>query len=263
VFGISASAAWMLAYLLAGLVAAGGWLWWWARALPAAGHQGGAPQAEEGLRRRARGEGLQLFPATVAHSGTLRIDRLILVALASTAALGLYATVSTMVELLTWPLLMYADSRLGLWRQAHERGTLALRRVLIVAALYALVAAGVVTVVLRLILVPLLGGQYAAALPLILPLAIAAAVCGLSELFVNALTAVGRGRLTAVVEVAGLVVSVVAYVLLIERFGALGAAYGSLIGYTTCLALAGLLLVRVRRAPLPARTMPPMHDLPG
>jgi O-antigen/teichoic acid export membrane protein len=50
------------------------------------------------------------------------------------------------------------------------------------------------------------------------------------------------------VETVTLIISVAAYVVLIGRYGALGAAYGSLVGYTSCLALAAVLLTRIRRA---------------
>ena len=252
------SAAWMLAYVLAGALPGAGWLWWWSRTAAGADDTPG-PDHE---RRRARREGLQLLPATVAHSGTLRLDRLILAGLASTAALGHYAAVATITELITWPLLVFADSRLGLWRQAHDRGTLSLRGVLGLAVGYAIVAGTVVAVALHLLLLPLLGSDYADALPLIVPLVVAAAVFGISQMLITALTATRHGPLSSVVEMVGLAVSVIAYVTLIGRFGALGAAYGSLVGYGSCLVLAALLLVIVRRNRVAPRGMPPPGTAP-
>ena len=69
-----------------------------------------------------RREGLALFPAALSNMAMLRADRLALPVLASTSALGLYAAVATMTELLAWPLRAYADSRLGKWRAAHREG---------------------------------------------------------------------------------------------------------------------------------------------
>lgn len=238
------SASWMASYLVAGVIPTVGWFLWCAHrraeSYPLAG------VAEPPRRSRARREGLQLLPATIAHNGTLRLDRLVLVGLASTEALGLYAAVATMTELIAWPLMAYADSRLGVWRQAHDRGRLSLRPVLVGALCYGLVASVFAAGAVRLLMVPLLGERYAPALPLVIPLVIAAVVTGISQLLITALTAVHRGRLSSAVEVVGLVVSVVSYVVLIGQFGALGAAYGSLIGYTTCLVLAGVLLARIR-----------------
>ncbi|WP_028925034.1 lipopolysaccharide biosynthesis protein [Pseudonocardia acaciae] len=236
------SSAWMAGYLVAGALPALVWFVWSTRRRAEPAGDDAAP-----LRRaRARREGLHLLPATIAHNGTLRLDRLVLVGLASTAALGHYAAVATMTELIAWPLMAYADSRLGVWRQAHDRGRLALRPVLVAAVGYAVVASIVTALAVRLLLVPLLGERYAPALPLVVPLVVASVVTGFSQLLITALTSVHRGRLSSAVEVVGLVVSVAAYVVLIGRFGALGAAYGSLIGYTTCLVLAGVLLARVR-----------------
>jgi O-antigen/teichoic acid export membrane protein len=192
-----------------------------------------------------------LVPATLAHSGTLRLDRLVLVTLASTEALGLYATVATMTELIAWPIQAFADSRLGVWRGAHDRGTLSLRPVLLVAGAYSAVAVLVVVVAVHWLLVPLFGPAYAASAPLVLPLALAAAAYGISQLLVAALTSVRHPRLSSVTELVGLAVAAAAFPVLIGRFGALGAALGSLAGYTACLLLAGVLLAVLRGASRP------------
>ena len=224
--GVTSSAVWMVGYVVSGLVPTVVLLVRWARTADA-----DRPDEAE-LRSRSRREGLALLPATVAHSGTLRVDRLLLAGLASTTALGIYATVATMTELIAWPLLAYADSRLGRWREAFDAGTFDLRRVLLATAGYSVVAAVVVAVGMHLALVPLLGEEYAPAQELIGPLVLAAVVFGVSQILVTALTATRRAGRASVVEVAGVVVSVVAYVVLIQASGALGAAWGSVVGYT-------------------------------
>ena len=90
----------------------------------------------------ARREGIQLLPASLATSGMLRIDRLLLPALASTAALGLYAGVATMTELLSWPLGVLGDARLGRWRADSDAGRLAVPRILVGCLGYAAAGAG-------------------------------------------------------------------------------------------------------------------------
>lgn len=234
------SALWMLAYLVVGTAPTAVLLLLWTRVRPAVQEDAGAGAA---ALRTARREGLQILPSALAHSGTLRIDRLLLAGLASTTALGMYASVATMTELIAWPLLAFADSRLGRWREAHDGGTLRLRKLLIATGLYCVAAVAVMTVTLRLILVPLLGPAYEPSLVLVLPLVVAAAVFGVSQILINLLIAVHRGPAASAVEIGGFVVSIVAYVVLIERWGALGAAYGSLLGYSTCLIAAGLLLM--------------------
>lgn len=241
--GVTSSAVWMVGYVVAGLIPTVVLLARWARTPD-------EDRADEpDLRSRARKEGLALLPATVAHSGTLRIDRLLLAGLASTTALGIYATVATMTELIAWPLLAYADSRLGRWREAFDAGTFSLRRVLLATASYSVLAAVVVAVGMHLALVPLLGEEYASAQELIGPLVLAAVVFGVSQILVTALTATRRAARASVVEVSGVVVSVIAYVVLIEQAGALGAAWGSVVGYAAVgIFASAALLARSRKA---------------
>lgn len=213
----------------------------------------GEPSAEEQgpLDRRARHEGLVLFPATLAHMGMLRADRLVLPVLASTSALGLYATIGTMTELLAWPLKAYADTRLGHWRARHREGRLGLVRVLAGATAFVAVAGLAYGLLCALLIVPLFGERYASATPLVLPLVLAAAVYGLSRLTLAALVAQERNGVASLSEVLGFGVSLPAYVVMIPESGALGAAYASLLGYWACLVFSGGVLLFTRGAGAP------------
>lgn len=236
--GVESIALWMLLYLVVGTVPPFGWLLYWAMA--------GSPVTGEpsvDRRRAARREGLAVLPSAVAHSGILRIDRLLLAGLASTTALGMYAAVGTITELIAWPLLAFADSRLGRWREAHDAGELRMRTLLVGILLYCVVAVAALAVTLRLLLVPMLGSAYEPAKSLVLPLAVAAAVFGVSQILITLLIATRKALSASAIEVGGFAVSVVAYVLLIQRWEALGAAYGSLLGYAACLTAAALLLL--------------------
>ncbi len=251
VLEVDNSAFWVLAYLIAGTVSAAACLARWACSGRLASHAGVIP--EDGPRQ-ARREGLQLFPFALAHSGVLRLDRLLLAGLASTAALGIYASVATMTELIAWPLLAFVSSRLGAWRKAHDSGALALRKLFVLAAAYCGSAAVLMGVTTHLLLLPLLGPAYRSAGELVLPLVAAAGVFGMAHVVVSVLIAIRRNSLASVAEVVALGVSIVSYVVLIGHYGALGAAYGSLVGYVTSLAVAGgILLVCVRRSRRPAQ----------
>jgi O-antigen/teichoic acid export membrane protein len=201
------------------------------------------PDRQDRRRQAARREGILLFPAAVATSGMLRLDRLLLPAMASTAALGVYAGIGTMTEVLTWPLLAFADARLGRWRLANDEGRLRIRPPLLATIAYSIGAGAFFTVVIRQLAVPLLGPAYVAADDLVAPLVLAAMVYGLSQVMVAMLTARRRNGNASIAETTGFVVSVIAYLLLIPRYGALGAAYASLIGYGSSFAVAGLALV--------------------
>jgi O-antigen/teichoic acid export membrane protein len=244
VLGVGDSGLWIGGYLLAGTLPAA--IWFIRRqprgeAPPAGGGHDGA-EAEHGRLRQARREGLKLVPAMIARSGTVRVDRLVVAVLASTTALGLYASVGSLTELIAWPVVAYADSRLGAWRRAHDNHTLSLRREVAFAVGYAVIAGVGATVVIRWLLIPVFGPRYAQALPLVIPLVGAAAVISISQLLISVLIARRQASLASGVEAGTLLISGLCYVLLIGRFGALGAAYGSLIGYSSCLVLAGLAL---------------------
>ncbi|GAA4587984.1 O-antigen/teichoic acid export membrane protein [Actinoplanes octamycinicus] len=225
---------WFLAYLVAGAVPTIVYLVVWLRLPP---DPAAVPVRHE-QARMVRREGLSLFPAAISNMAMLRVDRLVIPALASTAALGLYTSVATMTELLAWPLRAYADSRLGRWRAAHQDGTLRAAPIVLAAAVYTLVAVPLVAGTLYLLIVPVFGHQYAPAKVVVLPLVIAAGLYALSRISLGLLIARGHGTLVSAAEITGFAVSFAVYLLLIPRLGILGAAYGSLAGYGACLLFA-------------------------
>ncbi|GAA3346728.1 hypothetical protein GCM10020358_58820 [Amorphoplanes nipponensis] len=222
---------WILAYLLAGVAPTLAYLVRWLR-LPA---PPAAPLARNGTVRR---EGLALFPAALSNMAMLRADRLALPVLASTSALGLYASVATMTELLAWPLRAYADSRLGRWRAADREGALRTRPIVAAAAGYCLVVGPLAAGALYLLIVPVFGAQYAPARAVVLPLVAAAGLYAVSRISLGLLIARGYSALVSAAEITGFAVSFAAYLLLIPPLGIRGAAYGSLIGYGACLLFA-------------------------
>jgi O-antigen/teichoic acid export membrane protein/O-antigen ligase len=228
--GVYAVVVWVAAYMLTCIGPVVFYLVRWARSGPRS-------ESDDTLRRRAaRREGMQLVPSSLANSGMLRVDRLFLAAMTSTAALGHYAAVSTFTELLTWPLLAFADNRTGIWRRRHDAGTLRSRTILLGAATF--VAAGaVVTATLTRFMVPLLGPGFGVVTTLILPLVAAAGVLGLSQVVMALLVARRRNAWASVSDTGGFVISLIAYVALIPGHGAAGAAWGSLIGYGGALAI--------------------------
>jgi O-antigen/teichoic acid export membrane protein len=248
VAGATSPAVWFSAYVLANAVPTAACAVYWART------RGGTAPAEPvsrvrvaSQRRSVRREGLALLPAALANMGMLRFDRLILPALATTAALGLYASVATMTELVSWPAQAYADSRLGGWRAAHRSGELRVSAVLGGAIAYAAVVGPILGAATYLLVVPLFGERYAPAKGLVLPLVAAASLYAVSRVSLALVIARGRNLLASGAESAGFVTSLACYVLLIPHYGAYGAAYGSLVGYAACLVFSLVVLAgRVR-----------------
>jgi O-antigen/teichoic acid export membrane protein len=227
-------AAWVVAYLFASLVPTVVQIVAWLR-LPASAT---ATPVTATRNRLVRREGLTLFPAALSNMAMLRVDRLALPALASTAALGLYTSVATMTELLAWPLRAYADARLGRWRAAHRDGKLRSRPLVLAAAVYALVVTPLAAGALYLLIVPLFGERYAPAKVVVVPLVAAAGMYAVSRVCLGLLIAKGHGALVSSAEICGFVVSFAAYLILIPPYGMLGAAYGSLLGYGACMVFA-------------------------
>ncbi|GAA0470261.1 hypothetical protein Aca07nite_81420 [Actinoplanes capillaceus] len=225
---------WFLAYLFAGATPTVVYLLIWTR-LPVTA---AATPLDPAVNRQVRREGLALFPAALSNMAMLRVDRLVIPALASTAALGHYASVATMTELLAWPVRAYADSRLGRWRASHREGRLRTAPILLAVGAYALVVVPIVAGGLYLLIEPLFGHEYADAKVVVLPLVVAAGLYAVSRVSLGLLIAKGHGGLVSAAEITGFVVSFAAYILLIPRLGILGAAYGSLAGYGACLVFA-------------------------
>ena len=245
--GNSSSGTWVLFYAIAGTVPNAYYLLSWARSTVAGTAVPGQPPAgrspeQDRRRQQPRREGIQLFPAAVATSGMLRLDRLLLPAMASTTALGVYAGIGTMTEVLAWPLFALADARLGQWRQAHDDGTFRIAPVLLTTLGYSVLAGAFFVVVIRELAVPLLGEAYVAENAIVLPLVLAAMIYGMSQILVAMLTARRRNAMASIAETVGFVVSVAAYLVMIPRSGALGAAYASLIGYGASFAVAAAVL---------------------
>jgi O-antigen/teichoic acid export membrane protein len=255
---------WVGAYLVTALGPAGIYLVRWATRPPAPPEDpaGAAAPSPDHLAklRQIRREGLQLVPSSLANTGMLRLDRILLAAIASTAALGHYASVSTFTELLTWPLLAYADNRTGAWRARHEAGRLAVGRLLLGTGIY-LIPGALATGVLTLLALPLLGPSFSDYRGLIVPLVAAAGVLGLSQMVVTLLVARRCNPWASASDTSGFLVSLAAYLTLIPHRGSAGAAWGSLIGYSASLTvgLAALLLPhRALLSPTP-RLASPVH----
>lgn len=243
VWHVSAAPAWVGAYVVTALCPTVICLVAWSRGT---GRSSGSDDRRPSQVRR---EGLQLVPSSLANAGMLRMDRILLAAMASTTALGLYASIGTFTELLTWPMLAYADSRVGIWRRHHDAGGLGIRGPLLGAGAF-LAVGSLVMVVLASHLLVLLGPDFSTASRLIPPLVAAAGVLGLCRIVVALLIARRRNSWASVTDAAGFVVSLAAYATLIPRTGATGAAWASLIGYSASLVVG---LVALALPGLPGR----------
>ena len=169
-----------------------------------------------------------LLPGGLASMVVLRVDRLLLPALASYRELGLYVAVATASEPVFWFANALSDRRVSsLGEQSLGRR---LRQLIRDAALFiplaGMSAAGTVLVIL-----PLMGEEFRAARPLVVPLSLAAVTLALYRQVVGWLTAGRRAWLSSVCEAATAAAAIPIYVVAIQHAGALGAAWASLCVY--------------------------------
>jgi len=205
--------------------------------------RGHAPLVADEVKRLRR-FGRHLIPSSLGNTAMLRSDRLLLPLLSSTKELGLYVVVATVMELAAWPVQNYVDAVLWKWRGSVDAGVLGIRKTMYRSLGLTVVVACALGLGAYLMIKILLGHRYAGAVSLIAPLGVAAVAYAGSRVLQGALIAHGRGAAASSCEVAGSVLSVIAYACLIPSFGAMGAAVGSIVGYAGC----SLVTYRVLRA---------------
>lgn len=189
----------------------------------------GAHDAE--LATNWSASGRRLLPASLASFASLRMDRVLLLVLHSSKELGLYVVAATLVDLASVPIEMLANVLLPRWRKQALTGELRAQFQLQIGATLALVLSLAVWMVGTVAIVPIFGDAYTRSRDFLAALSIAAVLLGWDRLAQSRALAVGFDRLVSVSQTAGLVVGGVAYIALIPRYGGVGAAIGSCIGY--------------------------------
>ena len=196
---------------------------------------------KRGLRKR----GWVLLPSEFSNSAMLRSDRLLLPILSSSAALGLYVTVATVLEMATWPVQQWVDASLRSWSQGFSSHSFPVVRIIARSVLLLVASAAVLAVAAYAMIVFVLPESYAPAAAAIIPLAISAVIFGITRVQQGLLIAADSPGTVSVVEIIGTVASLIAYITLIPHYGMFGAAYGSIIGYAVCAAAGAFTLLRV------------------
>ncbi|QGU07270.1 hypothetical protein COCCU_06660 [Corynebacterium occultum] len=195
------------------------------------------------LRRR----GWILLPSTFSNMAMLRADRLLLPVLSSSAQLGLYVTVATVMEMATWPVQQWVDASLRQWAQSPGMPTKFIRHLMFRSFLLLTLLSALLGVAAWVMVETFLPDSYQAAKAVILPLAVASVIYGMTRVQEGILIAFGAEARVAVIEIVGALVAIAAYVLLIPAFGMLGAAYGSILGYLACAITAWVLITGLKR----------------
>ncbi|WP_041369470.1 lipopolysaccharide biosynthesis protein [Nakamurella multipartita] len=175
-------------------------------------------------------DSLKLLPASISAVIVTRLDRVILGILAPESQLGLYVSVATATEVLTWLANSLGDHRVSTLAGGRDRRG-QLMGILARDCLIFIPIATVAGLTIWLWLLPLLGPAFASAAPLILPLCLAAVMLSLYRQAVS--YNLGRHDPTrvTVIEVSTAAVAVPVYFVSIYYGASQGAAWSSLVVY--------------------------------
>ena len=204
----------------------------------------GAVDAGSGTDRATKRLGMRLLPSVIGEMALLRADRLLIPVFASYHQLGIYVVASTMAELASWPLLQYIDSYTPRWAAQFVHGTLSPLRLFLRTCVFSLCVSASVAMPVYFAIPLLFGSAFDESASLIPILSAATAFFGMSRVAIALATVANIAFWPTFINGAGVVSSLGFCALLIPHYGALGAAYASVISYGIC---AGFALVAVMR----------------
>lgn len=201
----------------------------------------GAASPASSLWRRLLGYGAPTAVTAFPQWLNFRLDQLVMIALLSTDAVGLYAVAVAWggaAQPLATVLAYAAVPSLAASQDAQQRARVLYRSGALVA-----IAASALLMAATPFLVPLIFGvEFRAAVPAALILVAAGAVTGINTVGGECLRGLGRPRAVLAAECAGLAVTCVAVPLLIPSWGIVGAAVASLASYVATLVVQRRLL---------------------
>jgi O-antigen/teichoic acid export membrane protein len=206
---------------------------------------------------------LRDYPGGVANFTTLRLDQLMLGAMASSAAIGLYVIAVRLSEVTT----LAADALAGalmpevaVSRRSDKADSLLGRslRLTIYSQLLMLIPLWLGA---PFILKTLFGESFVPAIGAFRWLLLAAAVWGWGSIVISGLRGFGYPGLSTMARFSGAVVTGIALVILLPRLGITGAAIASLIGYSAMLAVALFIFIRKRQLSLWDCLRPQRRDI--
>lgn len=214
-------------------------------------HRPARPREQSGADlNRARSLGLRLLPATIINMLLLRVELFLIPWLASLGELGIYIVVVTLTGLIDLPMRHLLRAKAPDLTDQIRAGRLRHRRILLLGFGYGVGGGLAVGTVAGIVLVPFFGTEYADAVDLALPLGLAAGAYSFSRIGAIICIAAHMPHLNTVLELLGLVTSILGCLILVPGHGATGAALATLFAYCLMAALAvWCVRVVVRQAP--------------
>jgi enterobacterial common antigen flippase len=210
--------------------------------------------------------GARDYPGGLADFTTLRLDQLMLGAMASNVAIGLYVIAVRLSETTTLAASALAEAlmpEVAAASQTTNKAELLVGRMLRLTIYMHAVILIPLVLIAPLILRLLFGASFVPAAGALRWLLVAAGVWGISSIVISGLRGFGYPVLSTLARFSAAVVTAIALVILLPRFGITGAAIASLIGYSVMLLVALLVFVRKRGLSLWVFLRPQLQDFTG
>lgn len=206
---------------------------------------------------------LRDYPGGVADFTTLRLDQLMLGAMASNVAIGLYVVAVRLSEMTTLVADAIADALMPevAASKSSDRAELLWARSLRLAIYMHVILLPLLWLSAPIVLKTLFGENFVPATAAFRWLLIAAAVWSLGSIVISGLRGFGYPGLSTVARFSAAVVTAVGLLILLPRRGITGAAIASLIGYSVMLVIALFGFMRKRQLGLWTCLRPQKRDL--
>jgi O-antigen/teichoic acid export membrane protein len=206
---------------------------------------------------------LRDYPGGVADFTTLRLDQLVLAAMASNVAIGLYVVAVRLSEMTTLVADAIADALMPevAASKIQNKAELLWARSFRLAIYMHAVLLIPLWLGAPLILRILFGASFVPATSALRWLLLAAAVWSLGSIVISGLRGFGHPGLSTLARFSAAAVTAVGLVVLLPRFGITGAAIASLIGYSVMLCVALFAFMKKRRLGLWNCLRPRWRDL--
>ena len=208
--------------------------------------------------------GVRDYPGGVADFTTLRLDQLMLGAMAPSAAIGLYVIAVRLSEMTTLAADALADALMPEVAASHagDKSESLLGRSLRLTIYLHILLLIPCWLAAPLILKLLYGASFVPATGAFRWLLVAAAVWAPGSIVISGLRGFGYPGLSTIARFSAAVVTAIALVILLPRQGITGAAIASLIGYSVMLVVALVALIHRRRLGFWAYLRPQRRDIP-
>lgn len=206
---------------------------------------------------------LRDYPGGVADFTTLRLDQLMLGAMASNVAIGLYVVAVRLSEMTTLVADAIADALMPevAASKSSDRAELLWARSMRLAIYMHVILLPLLWLSAPYVLKILFGENFVPATAAFRWLLIAAAVWSLGSIVISGLRGFGHPGLSTVARFSAAVVTAVGLLILLPRRGITGAAIASLIGYSVMLVIALFGFMRKRQLGLWSCLRPQRRDL--